>query len=643
MKNKVFLIFSLILAICILTVCKQKDKTETTEALKSLFLNHHDSVKYMGVKTCMPCHADKCESFLQTGMGKSFDTASLFKTSANFKNVIPVYDAYLDLHYFPYFKSKKMYLIEYRLKGKDTVHKRLEQIIYIIGSGHHTNSHFTQENGFTFQAPITFYTQQSKWDLPPGFENGHNTRFSRKIGLECMSCHNAIPTLETQSDNQYANLPHGITCERCHGPGQIHVQEKMKGSIIDTSKYADYTIVNPKRLSWQLQIDICQRCHLQGNAVLKPNKQFTDFKPGMVLSEIFDQFSPEYTEGDNFVMAAHAERFQKSLCFIQTEKGSLNSKNNRVGFTCISCHNPHVSVRKTNNIVFNNKCQSCHITSIQKHCTENPKALKIANNDCVKCHMPSSGTADIPHVSVHDHYIRKPAKNKSTDKVKVIKGLKCITNKTPDINTSTEAYISYYEKFSSNKIYLKHAQDSAKKLNVKNIDNLKTLVHLYYVTQSYNQIIELVSRKSVAFNDAWSNYRVAKAFENIKQYESSKTWYNYTLDLQPRNLDFLLQYGALLIKNNQDKNAEEVFNKLNSLYGKNAESWAYLGIIYLKQNNYSAAKRNFDKALALNPDLLLALQNSKIMQTTLNNSNLILALDERIRVIENREKQKKPN
>ena len=76
----------------------------------------------MGVKTCMPCHADKCESFLQTGMGKSFDTASLFKTSANFKNVIPVYDAYLDLHYFPYFKSNKLYRIEYRLNGKDTVH-----------------------------------------------------------------------------------------------------------------------------------------------------------------------------------------------------------------------------------------------------------------------------------------------------------------------------------------------------------------------------------------------------------------------------------------------------------------------------------------------------------------------------------------
>jgi hypothetical protein len=31
-------------------------------------------------------------------------------------------------------------------------------------------------------------------DLPPGFENGFNERFDRPIGLECMSCHNAMPT-----------------------------------------------------------------------------------------------------------------------------------------------------------------------------------------------------------------------------------------------------------------------------------------------------------------------------------------------------------------------------------------------------------------------------------------------------------------
>ncbi len=231
-----------------------------------------------------------------------------------------------------------------------------------------------------------------------------------------MSCHNSLPTIDPKSDNRYIELPHGISCERCHGPGQLHVNEKLKGHLVDTAKTAYYTIVNPKRLSWQRQIDICQRCHLQGNAVLKPGKTFADFRPGMSLSETFDQFSPEYEGGDKFIMAAHAERFQKSKCFLSSVKGKLDNENTKVGFTCISCHNPHVSVRKTNVVKFNSTCRSCHSTGEQKQCSENNQSLALVQNNCVKCHMPSSGTSDIPHVSVHDHYIRKPEKTKKNGK-----------------------------------------------------------------------------------------------------------------------------------------------------------------------------------------------------------------------------------
>ena len=44
---------------------------------------------------------------------------------------------------------------------------------------------------------------------------------------------------------------------------KAHVQEKQAGNIVDTSKTPDYTIVNPRRLSTELQNNICQRCHLQ--------------------------------------------------------------------------------------------------------------------------------------------------------------------------------------------------------------------------------------------------------------------------------------------------------------------------------------------------------------------------------------------
>ena len=97
--------------------------------------------------------------------------------------------------------------------------------------------------------------------------------------MECMSCHNAYPSNVEGSLNKYHSLPEGIDCERCHGPGELHVKEKMSGVIIDTSKYIDYSIVNPKKLEKDLQFDVCSRCHLQGTTVLKNGKI------GMILNQ----------------------------------------------------------------------------------------------------------------------------------------------------------------------------------------------------------------------------------------------------------------------------------------------------------------------------------------------------------------------
>lgn len=224
-------------------------------------------------------------------MGKSFDHATRQKSSGDFTSA-RVSDAFADFYYQSFWMNDSLFMLEYRRIKNDTVHKRLEQVNYIIGSGQHTNSHLQVVNGYVNQMPMTFYTQRKKWDLPPGFENGMNTRFSRKIGLECMTCHNAYPKFVTGSENKYTAIPVGIDCERCHGPGSIHVNARKTQVAVDTSKYVDYTIVNPAKLPIARQFDICQRCHLQGNAVLKNGHSFFDFRPGQVLSDYLSGISP---------------------------------------------------------------------------------------------------------------------------------------------------------------------------------------------------------------------------------------------------------------------------------------------------------------------------------------------------------------
>ena len=102
-------------------------------------------------------------------------------------------DTIKNLSYKPFWKNDSLYLKEFRIKGNDTTHQLIKKVNYKIGSGQHTNSHLFEINGYLHQMPYTYYTQNKIADLPPGFENGNNTRFSREIGLECMSCHNAYP------------------------------------------------------------------------------------------------------------------------------------------------------------------------------------------------------------------------------------------------------------------------------------------------------------------------------------------------------------------------------------------------------------------------------------------------------------------
>ncbi|MBK7667021.1 MAG: hypothetical protein IPJ32_06480 [Sphingobacteriaceae bacterium] len=321
LHKKVILLFSSVLILLIAFQCKEPSGNSTTSQIKKdtlVYLNHADSARYVGMNQCKLCHQSIYNSFIKTGMGKSFDVATKEKSSADYSHPL-IYDKIKDFYYNASWRNDSLYFTEFRLKGRDTIFKRTEQVNYIIGSGQHTNSHIQSVNGYLNQMPMTFYTQKKKWDLPPGFEDGHNTHLNRKIGLECMSCHNSYPNFVLGSENKYNGVQEGINCERCHGPGSIHVAQRQTGSKIDTSKYIDYSIVNPAKLSIDRQFDICQRCHLQGNAVLKEGKSFFDFKPGMKLNDFMTVFLPKYENADDeFIMASHADRLKQSKCFIKS-------------------------------------------------------------------------------------------------------------------------------------------------------------------------------------------------------------------------------------------------------------------------------------------------------------------------------------
>lgn len=598
-------------------------KKSTTEK----YFNLNDTVKYVGKEVCATCHTDKLNTFIHTGMGQSFGIATKEKSAAIFNEHTIVYDKFSNFYYKPFWsvikrtpseRDSELFVMEFRLQGKDTVHKRMEKISYIIGSGQHTNSHIMNINSYLYQVPITFYTQRKIWDMAPGFENGNNTRFSRIIGLECMSCHNAMPTdFVHGSENKFLSLPSGIDCERCHGPGELHVKDKRAGHIVDVKNEIDYTIVNPAKLPVDLQFDICQRCHLQGTAVLKEGKTFTDFRPGMKLSDVMDVFLPKYKGAeDEFIMASHPDRLRMSKCFLMSQ-GTGDKGQETKGLTCITCHNPHVSVTITGKDVFNNACKNCH-KQPEITCMEEMSTRLAVEDNCAGCHMPKAGTLDIPHVITTDHFIRsvrspsdKPVAPSEIKKQKEFIALVCMTEKSPSAQMMAEGYLSYYEKFSGKPFLL----DSAEKFIQSGLlnewqKNFSTVIRFYFLKENYNEVVRYASQTDAKkITDAWTNYRIGESYSHLGRTDEAVKYLERAVNLAPATLDFRNKLGSAYAQSGKLNEAKNIFEKILSDNPKFTLAWNNLGFTEVLLGNLTEAEEDFKHALELSPDDELALAN----------------------------------
>ena len=192
-------------------------------------------------------------------------------------------------------------------------------------------------------------------------------------------------------------------------------------------------------------------------------------------------------------------------------------------------------MKSTGTEVFNAACRNCHIPSIgpsidagnklvrSNDCSASQKLRTEKKDNCVSCHMPKNGTIDIPHVTTTDHWIRKPVTKEKTAQIREFVKLACINNLEVDDRSKGIAYLSYYEKFVSNKVFL----DSAKNYFDDNsrsaiIENFNELIRWAFLKEDYARIVSYVSqhsnaldslkRQSFSNDDAWTAYRIGQAF-----------------------------------------------------------------------------------------------------------------------------------
>jgi tetratricopeptide (TPR) repeat protein len=318
--------------------------------------------------------------------------------------------------------------------------------------------------------------------------------------------------------------------------------------------------------------------------------------------------------------------------------------------TCVTCHNPHISVKETNNLKFNQACLNCHNNSskTKNNCTE-PKVKKELTSttssaiNCVGCHMPRSGSIDIPHVTVHDHYIRKPNKLNTTEKEKIKKfiGLFAINEKQPDSLTKAKAYINQYEKFEQKPFYLDSAQ---KYLSIKSeteiLKNLDALIQLYFLKGNYQQVVNLISKigadkiiknhltkKSYTNEHAWTCYRIAESYLNLNSLNVALLFHQKAVELAPFVPDFRDKLANCYAMNGDVISAEQHFIITLKEHPKHVQALTNYGFLCLTMGNALKAEQLYLKALKLDPDfepLLLNMAGLKNYKGDRDGAKIIL-------------------
>jgi predicted CXXCH cytochrome family protein len=363
------------------------------------YRNIHPDVHYVGAAQCAGgCHDDIARSYARHPMGRS---------------LVPVEDLLDRQRYTPDAHNPFNALgrrFEVDRRGKQIWHRQTlldqsgkpaidlaQEVHWAIGSGAKGYAYLTERDGYLFQTPISWFTHQQRWDLSPGF--GPVVLTGRLVPASCLFCHTDRVREHPEHPDRFVPpvfAGRGIGCERCHGPGERHVQTADR-----------WDIVNPARLTPQLRDAVCEQCHLEGEArVLRGGRKLFDYRPGLPLHDFWAVLVQDQQSGEDTKAVNHVEQMYQSKCFSRPVAG--------LKLGCTTCHDPHVAIGPGERQAhYRARCLKCHDGAKDSPVCSEPllRRRKVSPEDsCVDCHMPRYRSSDIAHTASTDHrVVRRPA------------------------------------------------------------------------------------------------------------------------------------------------------------------------------------------------------------------------------------------
>lgn len=183
----------------------------------------------------------------------------------------------------------------------------------------------------------------------------------------------------------------GISCESCHGPASLHVENP-------NSKLYKASLSDSRR-----QNEVCLQCHMRNRDYRMKDHNISEiygdardypfgYEAGKPLSQykLLAPFTPGVETKEFYANGVGKKNRTQGNEFVNSMKG-------KHGITCINCHNPHTLEPTAEKNRGNELCMKCHsfgspIGPHQKYLTTHTHHKADSKGSlCVECHMPRTG------------------------------------------------------------------------------------------------------------------------------------------------------------------------------------------------------------------------------------------------------------